>query len=89
MDATKKQSRSFDDSKNGNSEELKAMGEQIFSLKKKISLLESECDTKTAEAKAAEAYTDRLKKQSEGFLEEHRRLLEENERLRSQLQAAE
>ncbi|CAM8947117.1 unnamed protein product [Rhodiola kirilowii] len=87
MDATKKQSRSFDDGKNGNSEELKAIGDEIASLKKKIKHLESECDAKTAEAEAAEAYTRKLKNQSEDFLQENRRLLEENEKLRRQLHA--
>uniref|UniRef100_A0A7N0RJ19 Endoplasmic reticulum transmembrane protein n=1 Tax=Kalanchoe fedtschenkoi TaxID=63787 RepID=A0A7N0RJ19_KALFE len=89
MDAARKQSRSFDDSKNGHSEELKAMQEEVASLKKKIKGLESECEVKTGEARAEEAHSDTLKKQSEGFLQEHGRLLEENDALRSQLQAGE
>ncbi|CAM8997337.1 unnamed protein product [Rhodiola kirilowii] len=85
MDATKKQSRSFDDKNNGHPAELKVMGEEITSLKKKIKHLESECEAKTAKVQAAEASTDTLKKQSEGFLQEHKRLVDENKSLSSQL----
>ncbi|OVA09780.1 B-cell receptor-associated 31-like [Macleaya cordata] len=86
MEAVKKQSRVFDDAKSG-SEEAKAMEEEITNLKVKVKKLESECETKTKELKAAEANTVALRKQSEGFLLEYDRLLEDNQNLRNQLQS--
>ncbi|XP_047175069.1 B-cell receptor-associated protein 31-like [Vigna umbellata] len=87
MEAIKKQSRSFEDDKNGNTEELKALTEEIATLKSKIKKLESECETKGHEAKSLETEVEAHKKQSEGFLMEYDRLLEDNQSLRSQLQA--
>ncbi|BAT90311.1 uncharacterized protein HKW66_Vig0144170 [Vigna angularis] len=89
MEAIKKQSRSFEDDKNGNTEELKALTEEIATLKSKIKKLESECETKGHEAKSLETEVEAHKKQSEGFLMEYDRLLEDNQSLRSQLQALE
>ncbi|XP_021776486.1 B-cell receptor-associated protein 31-like [Chenopodium quinoa] len=86
MEAVKKQSRSFDDAKNGSSEDLKAMEEEVASLKSRIKTLESECAAKTDEVKSAESKSEALKKQSEGLLLEYDRLLEDNQSLRSQLQ---
>lgn len=86
MEAVKKQSRSFDDAKNGSAEELKAVEEEIATLKSRIKVLESECAAKTDEIKAAESNSEALKKQSEGLLLEYDRLLEDNQNLRSQLQ---
>ncbi|KAI3879431.1 hypothetical protein MKW92_000863 [Papaver armeniacum] len=74
MDAVKKQSRSFDD-------------EELTSLKAKVKKLESKCETKKKDVKAAEANTEALRKQSEGFLLEYDRLLEDNQNLREQLQS--
>ncbi|KAG4967573.1 hypothetical protein JHK82_033284 [Glycine max] len=87
MEAIKKQSRSFEDGKNGNSEEHKALNEEITALKSKIKKLESECEAKGSQAKTLETEVEALKKQSEGFLMEYDRLLEDNQSLRSQLQA--
>ncbi|WVZ01847.1 hypothetical protein V8G54_022653 [Vigna mungo] len=87
MEAIKKQSRSFEDGKNGNTEELKALTEEIATLKSKIKTLESECEAKGHEAKSLETEVEAHKKQSEGFLMEYDRLLEDNQSLRSQLQA--
>ncbi|XP_059452548.1 uncharacterized protein LOC132183165 [Corylus avellana] len=87
MEAAKKQNRSFEDSKNGGSEEVKALGEEIATLRAKVKKLESECKTKTEEAKAAETESAALRKQSEGFLLEYDRLLEDNQSLRNQLES--
>ena len=87
MEAAKKQNRNFDDGKNGGAEELKAMGEEIATLRAKIKKLESECETKAKEAKTAEAEAEALRKQSEGFLLEYDRLLEDNQNLRNQLES--
>ncbi|KAL2938091.1 B-cell receptor-associated protein 31 [Bienertia sinuspersici] len=85
MEAVKKQNRSFDDGKNGSSEERKAVEEEIATLKSRIQSLESECAAKTDEMNAAESKSEALKKQSEGLLLEYDRLLEDNQSLRSQL----
>nr|POE90935.1 hypothetical protein CFP56_05307 [Quercus suber]POE90936.1 hypothetical protein CFP56_05308 [Quercus suber] len=87
MEAAKKQNRNFEDGKNGSAEELKAMGEEIATLRAKIKKLESECETKAKEAKTAEAEAEALRKQSEGFLLEYDRLLEDNQNLRNQLES--
>lgn len=87
MEAAKKQNRNFEDGKNGSAEEIKAMGEEIATLRTKIKELESECETKAKEAKAAEAEAEALRKQSEGFLLEYDRLLEDNQNLRNQLES--
>lgn len=87
MEAVKKQSRSFEDGKNGNAEEHKALTEEIATLKSKVKKLESECEVKGNEAKALETEVEALKKQSEGFLMEYDRLSEDNQNLRSQLKA--
>src|SRR5262245_26194142 len=83
MEALKKQNRS-DDGKAG---DVKALEEESAALHAKIEHLEKELDEKTKEASSAEANKLALKKQSEGFLLEYDRLLEENQSLRSQLQS--
>lgn len=85
MEAEKKQNRNFEDGKNGRAEEMKGMGEEINILRTKITKLESECEAKGKEAEAAEDNAAALKKQSEGFLLEYDRLLEENQNLKNQL----
>ncbi|KAG5545579.1 hypothetical protein RHGRI_017917 [Rhododendron griersonianum] len=55
MEAAKKQNRAMEDAKSGSSDELKVLGEEISSLKTKIKQLESECESKGKEVKAAEA----------------------------------
>lgn len=84
MEAGKKQNRISDDGKSG---DFKALEEESAALRAKIKYLEAELDEKTKEASSAEANKLALKKQSEGFLLEYDRLLEENQSLRSQLQS--
>ncbi|KAI4322525.1 hypothetical protein L6164_022210 [Bauhinia variegata] len=87
MEVAKKQSRSFEEGKNNSSEEHKALTEEIATLRAEVKKLESECEVKGSKAKAVEAEVEALKKQSEGFLMEYDRLLEDNQNLRSQLEA--
>ncbi|KAL3519443.1 hypothetical protein ACH5RR_017592 [Cinchona calisaya] len=84
MEAVKKQNRVSDD---GKTSDIKALEEESAALHAKIKHLEAELDEKTKEASSAEANKLALKKQSEGFLIEYDRLLEENQSLRSQLQS--
>ncbi|XP_030514791.2 B-cell receptor-associated protein 31 [Rhodamnia argentea] len=87
METVKKQTRAFEDGKNGNSEELKNLEEETRTLREKVKLLESDLERRTKDVHAAEANSVALRKQSEGFLLEYDRLLEENQNLRSQLQS--
>ncbi|XWS18180.1 hypothetical protein CRYUN_Cryun32bG0020500 [Craigia yunnanensis] len=87
MEAVKKQGRGFDDGKPGGSDDVKALEEEVITLRGKFKQLESDLDTKTKEMNAAEANAVALRKQSEGFLLEYDRLLEENQNLRNQLQS--
>lgn len=87
MEAAKKQTRAFEDGKNGNSEELKNLEEETGALREKVKQLESDLETRTKDVHVAEANSVALRKQSEGFLLEYDRLLEENQNLRSQLQS--
>lgn len=87
METAKKQNRSFEDSKSGGVEDVKGLGEEISTLRAKIKELESECASKDKEVKSAETSLGALKNQSEGFLQEHARLQEENQSFRSQLQS--
>nr|ACU19065.1 unknown [Glycine max] len=68
MEAIKKQSRSFEDGKNGNSEEHKALNEEITTLKSKIKKLESECEAKGSQAKTLETEVEALKSNPRGSL---------------------
>ncbi|XP_047262105.1 B-cell receptor-associated protein 31 isoform X2 [Capsicum annuum] len=87
MEAVKKQNRAFEDGKSGASEEIKTLEGEASALRGKIRQLESELVEKAKEASSAEANAGALRKQSEGFLLEYDRLLEENQNLRSQLQS--
>lgn len=87
METAKKQNRSFEDSKSGGVEEVKGLGEEISTLRTKIKELEFECASKDKEVKSAETSLGALKSQSEGFLQEHARLQEENQSFRNQLQS--
>ena len=87
MDAVMKQDRSGEEAKMENSEEIKARDKQIALLTEEIEHLKVESETKVKDAKAAESNAMALKKQSEGFLLEYDRLLEENQSLRSQMQS--
>ncbi|XP_010533802.1 PREDICTED: uncharacterized protein LOC104809492 [Tarenaya hassleriana] len=85
MEAIKKQGLGFEDGKAVASDELKSMEEQIRSLQEIKNQLESELDAKAKEARSEESNAVALRKQSEGFLLEFNRLLEENQDLRNQL----
>lgn len=87
MEAVKKQSRGSDDGKAAHSEEIRAMEEETTKLRAEINRLESELKSKTKEVDGAEANVSALRKQSEGFLLEYDRLLEENQNLRNELQS--
>ncbi|KAG5011437.1 hypothetical protein JHK82_023634 [Glycine max] len=87
MEAVKKQTRGTEDGKVANSEEIKAVEEERARLRAELSCLESELQSKTKDVDAAEANVAALRKQSEGFLLEYDRLLEENQNLRNQLQS--
>lgn len=87
MEAIKKQNRSFEDGKTNGQDGTKALEEEMTTLQAKFKQLESELEIKTKEAKAGESNAMALKKQSEGFLLEYDRLLEENQNLRGQLQS--
>ncbi|KAF9672093.1 hypothetical protein SADUNF_Sadunf11G0004900 [Salix dunnii] len=84
MEDVKKQNRSFED---GKVEETKALEAEASTLREKLKQLESELEVKTKEVNTSEANAIALSKQSEGFLLEYDRLLEENQNLRSQLQS--
>lgn len=84
MEAIKTQNRSFED---GRVEESKALKEELTTLQAKLKQLESDLEVKSKEANASEANAVALRKQSEGFLLEYGRLLEENQNLRNQLQS--
>ena len=88
MEAVKKQNRGFEDViKAGGSDEIKALEDEAVMLREKYKKLQSELEAKTKEANVAEANAVALKKQSEGFLLEYDRLLEDNQNLRNQLQS--
>lgn len=79
----------MENGKTGNQDEVKALEDELSTLKDKITHLKSELDEKTKEASDAEANATAMKKQSEGFLLEYDRLLEENQNFRAQLQSSE
>ncbi|RDX63057.1 B-cell receptor-associated protein 31 [Mucuna pruriens] len=87
MEVVKKQTRGFEDGKVAYSEEIKAGEEERARLRAELGRLESELLSKTKDADVAEANVTALRKQSEGFLLEYDRLLEENQNLRNQLQS--
>ncbi|CAA3023932.1 B-cell receptor-associated protein 31-like [Olea europaea var. sylvestris] len=87
MEAVKKQNQAFENGKTPGSDEIKALEQKKTALHEKIMQLESKLEEKIKEANSAEANATALKKQSEGFLLEYDRLLEENQNLRSQLQS--
>ncbi|KAL6546771.1 hypothetical protein OROMI_022492 [Orobanche minor] len=87
MEAVKKQNRAFEDHRPAVSEEIKALEEETDKLRGRIKQLETDLEEKTKEANSSEINAIALKKQSEGFLLEYDRLLEENQNLRSQLQS--
>ncbi|KAI3800273.1 hypothetical protein L1987_28360 [Smallanthus sonchifolius] len=88
MEAIKTQNRIIENGNNGSQDEVKALESEVTSLKEKITHLESELEEKTKEASEADANATALKKQSEGFLLEYDRLLEDNQNLRAQLHSS-
>ncbi|KAL1560073.1 B-cell receptor-associated protein 31-like [Salvia divinorum] len=86
-EAVKKQNRIFDDNRAPAPEEIKVLEDDMSKLRGMISRLEKQLQEKSKEASSAEANAMALKKQSEGFLLEYDRLLEQNQNLRSQLQS--
>lgn len=86
MEIAKKQIRASEDA---SAEKLKGLGEEVTTLRNRITKLESEVEAKTKEANDAEAGTEALRKQSEEYLLEYDRLLEDNQNLRNQLESIE
>ncbi|OIV95820.1 hypothetical protein TanjilG_06796 [Lupinus angustifolius] len=84
IEAVKKQTRGAED---GKVEEIKAMEGETAKLRAELKRLESELESKTKEVDVFEANVVALRKQSEGFLLEYDRLLEENQNLRNKLQS--
>ncbi|PKA62482.1 hypothetical protein AXF42_Ash009369 [Apostasia shenzhenica] len=87
MEAVTKQNRALEEAKLGSPDEIKSKEKEIVKLKEQIDQLKSEHEAKSKELQAAEASTTALRKQSEGFLIEYDRLLEDNQNLRNQLQS--
>ncbi|XP_019704482.1 uncharacterized protein [Elaeis guineensis] len=87
MEAVMKQNRALEETKSGGSDELKLRDKEITYLNEQIKQLNLKLESSTKEAKAAEANATALRKQSEGFLLEYDRLLEDNQNLRNQLQS--
>jgi B-cell receptor-associated protein 31 len=87
IETIKKQNRIFEDGKVGGIEELKALEEQRNTLRAKVKHLESQLAEKTKEATTAEAAATAFRNQSEGFLFEYDRLLEDNQILRNHLES--
>ncbi|KAH7682502.1 B-cell receptor-associated protein 31 [Dioscorea alata] len=87
MEAAMKQNRALEEAKNGSSEDIKAKEKEVSDLTAKIKQLEMDSEERLKEAKAAEANAFALKRQSESFLLEYDRMLEENQNLRNQLQS--
>ncbi|KAK9056400.1 hypothetical protein SSX86_027491 [Deinandra increscens subsp. villosa] len=87
MEAIRKQNRIIENGNNGSQDEVKALGSELSGLKEKVTNLESELEEMTKEASDAEAHATALKKQSEGFLLEYDRLVEDNQNLRARLQS--
>ncbi|XP_054778620.1 uncharacterized protein LOC129286665 isoform X2 [Prosopis cineraria] len=88
MEAIKKQIRGPEDGIIGSPEEMKALEEEPGKLRAELKRLEFELVSKTKDVKVAEANAVALRKQSEGFLLEYDRLLEENQNLRNELHSS-
>ncbi|KAE8733173.1 peroxisomal membrane protein PMP22-like [Hibiscus syriacus] len=87
MDAIKKQGLAFEEGEPNVPDRAKALEGEVATLKSKLKHVESDIESKTKEMDAAEANAVALRKQSEGFLLEYDRLLEENQNLRNQLES--
>lgn len=87
IETLKKQNQALEDEKPAVSKQIKVMEEEKATLQERIKELETQLEEKSKEASRAGASAVALKKQSDGFLIEYERLLEENQKLRSQLQS--
>ncbi|CAJ1962525.1 unnamed protein product [Sphenostylis stenocarpa] len=87
MEAVKKQTRESEDGKYTFAEEMKGVEEERARLRAERRRLQSEVQSKVKDADVAVANVSALRKQSEGFLLEYDRLLEENQNLRNQLKS--
>uniref|UniRef100_A0A1J3J7L9 Endoplasmic reticulum transmembrane protein n=1 Tax=Noccaea caerulescens TaxID=107243 RepID=A0A1J3J7L9_NOCCA len=82
MEAMKKQAMGLESVKSGVSDEIKKMEDEIKALLEKQKELESEVETISKEVGTEKTIAVALQKQSEGFLVEFNRLMEENQNLR-------
>ncbi|KAM1008900.1 hypothetical protein ACFX13_005331 [Malus domestica] len=87
MEALKKQNRGSEDGKSSSLDKMKVLENEMATLHTRLKQLESEIETKTKDVHTAESSILALRKQSEGFLLEYDRLLEENQNLKHQLQS--
>lgn len=85
MEAIKKPGQGFETGKVGASDEVKKLEDEVKALLEKEKHLEFELETMSKEVRSEESSSVALQKQSEGFLIEFNRLLEENQKLRNQL----
>lgn len=77
-----------EDGKIVSQEEMKSLEEESVKLRDELKRLETELVSKTKDVQVAEANAVALRKQSEGFLLEYDRLLEENQNLRNELHSS-
>ncbi|KAL6282018.1 hypothetical protein ACE6H2_012947 [Prunus campanulata] len=87
MESIKKQNRGSEDGKASSLDEIKALENEIATSHTRLKQLESEIETKTKDVHTAESNVLALRKQSEGFLLEYDRLLEENQNLKNHLKS--
>ncbi|KAB2623851.1 B-cell receptor-associated protein 31-like [Pyrus ussuriensis x Pyrus communis] len=87
MEALKKQNRGSEDGKSSILDQMKVSENEMATLRTRLKQLESEIETKTKDVHTAESNVLALRKQSEGFLLEYDRLLEENQKLKNQLKS--
>ncbi|KAM1005191.1 hypothetical protein ACFX2I_005275 [Malus domestica] len=87
MEALKKQNRGSEDGKSSSLDKMKVLENEMATLHTRLKQLESEIETKTKDVHTAESSILALRKQSEGFLLEYDRLLEENQNLKNRLQS--
>ncbi|KAM1033542.1 hypothetical protein ACFX2I_036944 [Malus domestica] len=87
MEALKKQNRGSEDGKSSILDQMKVSENEMATLRARLKQLESDIETKTKDVHTAESNVLALRKQSEGFLLEYDRLLEENQKLKNQLKS--
>ncbi|XP_009357471.2 uncharacterized protein LOC103948199 [Pyrus x bretschneideri] len=87
MEAVKKQNRGSEDGKSSSLDKMKVLENEMATLHTRLKQLEFEIETKTKDVHTAESSVLALRKQSEGFLLEYDRLLEENQNFKNRLQS--